>query len=137
MIAGRSVIAQQSGRFIAVHDENVEVAVVVEVAESAASADVARCDGRTALIAKLYKSPIALVAKDEAGIARRIFVIDAFQFWSHRSSDRENIRVAVVVEIDQACAPTCEAAFGSEPGTSGNVLEFSPAISNSPLPLSW
>src|SRR3984885_2666358 len=116
MIAGGSVVAQQSGRFIAVHDENVEVAVVVEVAERAAAADVARCDGRTALIAELYKSSIALVAKDKAGIARRIFVIDALQFWSHRSSDNENVRIAVVVEIDQAGTPTAETAFAAQSG---------------------
>src|ERR1019366_7856772 len=54
MIPPWSVVAQQRGRLIAVHDENVEVAVIVEVAEGASAAHVARCNGRTGLIAKLH-----------------------------------------------------------------------------------
>ena len=76
MIAWRSVIAQQCGRFVPVHDEDVEVAVVVKVAEGTTSADMARCDGWTRFVAEFNESPISLIAKDEAWIPRGIFGVD-------------------------------------------------------------
>jgi len=70
MIARWGIVAQQGGRLIPVHDENVQVPIIVEVAEGASAAHVARIDGGTGLIPKLPKSSILLVAENDARAAR-------------------------------------------------------------------
>src|ERR1035438_5029948 len=85
MIAGGSVIAQKRRGLIAVHDENVEVAIVVEVAEGASAAHVARCNGGTGLIAQFEESSIALVAEYQTRIAGGILGVDFFRSEEHTS----------------------------------------------------
>jgi hypothetical protein len=52
MIACWNVIAQQGGRLVPIHDEDIEVTVVVEVAEGTATADVPRRNGRPGFVAQ-------------------------------------------------------------------------------------
>src|SRR5580698_1337850 len=63
VVVGRSVIAQERGRLILIHDENVEVAVIVEVAECATAADVAGVEGGLGLFGDLYECSVTEIAK--------------------------------------------------------------------------
>src|SRR5450631_1306994 len=71
MITGGYVVAQQRGRLIAVHDENVEIAVIVEIAEGTPPAHMWRRDRGSGLFSEFDKSPISLAAENDARVTRR------------------------------------------------------------------
>ncbi len=51
MIASLQIVAQQRGRLVEIHNENVEITVVVEVSKRAAANRVRSQDSRPRLIA--------------------------------------------------------------------------------------
>jgi hypothetical protein len=61
-----SVVAQQGGRLILIHDDDVEVAVIVEIAEGTSAADVTDIDGRAGFVSHAGKGAVAAIAKEHA-----------------------------------------------------------------------
>ena len=59
MVSGGRIIAQKRRRFVAIHNDNVNVAVVVEVSEGSATALMLRGNARPGFIAQFHKSAIA------------------------------------------------------------------------------
>jgi hypothetical protein len=72
MVAGRSVVAQQRRRFIDVHDQDIHIAIVVEVAEGNAAAAVAGDDTGTSFRTQLSEGALASIAKQDAGSAESV-----------------------------------------------------------------
>ena len=67
VVSGGGVVAQQRRRLILIHHQDVEIAVVVEVAKSAAAAHVASIDRGSGIFAQFEKMPIRQIAKDDGG----------------------------------------------------------------------
>ena len=63
MISGRSIVAQQRGRLVHIHDEHVDVTVVVKVAKRRSTAHMDRFDAGAGLCAELNELAVALIAK--------------------------------------------------------------------------
>ena len=65
MLPARNVVAQQRWRFVQVDDENIYVAIVVEIAECAAAAAVLRDDPRPGFGRNLLETPVPEAAEDD------------------------------------------------------------------------
>ena len=130
VIAGRSIVSQQRRRLILIHDQNIHITVVVKIAKGASPTDMSRRNSGAGLFAELHKLPVSLIAKHEAWPAPRKLGVNRFQFRIHGSSNQQNVRESVVVQIDQAGAPTNEAALAGHAGVRGDVVKL-------PLPKLW
>jgi hypothetical protein len=71
-IGGRSIVAQQRRRLILIHDHDVEVTVVIEVAKGAAAAYMVRGNRRLRRVVEFDEGAVTLVAKENARSATRI-----------------------------------------------------------------
>ncbi len=79
-------------------------------------------------VAKLYKSSVALIAENQARIARRILCVHALQFGSHRSGHNEDVRITIVVQIRESRTPANKAPFCTQARPQSHVVEFAFAI---------
>src|SRR5258708_38256662 len=117
VIPGGCVVAQQGRRFVPVHDENVDVAVIVEVPKCAAPADKGLLDIGTNLAAvHVDEGPISLIPIQEPRISGLEFRTHAFQFRINGAVDHKNVGIAIIVEIRQPGSPADESTLGQEPG---------------------
>src|ERR1700686_684288 len=66
VIAGRRVIAQQGWRLIAIHNENIEVPIIIEVTQGAPAAHMRRRDPRTGLHSHLQEASVSVVTEKNA-----------------------------------------------------------------------
>ena len=124
MILPWGVIAQQGGRFMLVHDDHVEVAVIVKISEGASTADVTGIDRRAGLVSHSGKGAVAPVAEEHARAFVRKLRIDALDFRVDIPGDPEDVRIAIVVEVKDARAPTDILAFTGEAGGLCLVLKL-------------
>ena len=63
VVSRRSIVAQQRRRLVHIHDEHVDVAVVVKIAERRTPPHVDRLDAWTGLCAKLNELAVTLIAE--------------------------------------------------------------------------
>src|ERR1035438_6141610 len=91
VVARRRIVAQQGRRLVLIHYENIDIAVVVEVAESTSTAAMVCSQSRAPFIAYLRESPIAQIAKEYRLTACRKAAENTFQFGIDISGDIENI----------------------------------------------
>src|SRR5438132_10593699 len=124
MIASRHVVAQQGRWLITIHDQDVEVAIVIKVAEGGTATDMTCGDVRARLISKLGEGSVALITENQTWVARRILGIHSLKLGSNSARDNENVWVPVIVQVNQPCAPTAETAFGAEPRPQRNIFKF-------------
>ena len=124
MIARWRIVAKQRRRFILIHNQNVEVAVVVEVAERATPAHVALIERGLRAIRYFFKCSVSPVTEDNSRSFARVLGENRFKLRVDLPSDNENIWVAVVVEIEQARAPAYKAPLADEPSLRGDIFEF-------------
>ena len=128
VVAGRSVVAQQRRRLVDVHDQDIHIAVVVEVAKGNAAAAVAGNDTWTSLRTHFGEGAVTPIAKKDAGRAQRVPGRDAIQLRIDGAGRDEDVRVAVVVEVDQTCAEADVAGFVVKTGLSRPVVEVALAV---------
>src|SRR6202034_2235888 len=125
----RRIIAQQRRRLVAVHDEHIEIAVVVEIAKRATAASVMLKDRRANFRTHLNKRSIALIAKNNARAARRIFRgVEMFELGENGARHQQDVGVAIVVQIHHPNAPADEAAFGSQASRGSHIFKLALAI---------
>ena len=119
------VVAQQRRRLVVIDDQDVDVAIVVEVAEGAAAAGVQRLP-RPVPPRPVNSSncPLPRLRKTHARRRRS----RSLQFRIDAAGHPENIRVAVVVEVRDADAPADVARLDAEPGREGDVAEIALAV---------
>ena len=89
------------GRLVLVHDHDVEVAIVIEIPKSAASADVPGADRRPRFVADPGKGSIAPIAEQHAGPFVGEFWVDFLHFRVNVSRYPEDVRVAVIIEVER------------------------------------
>ena len=113
-----AVVAQQARRVVEVDDQEVEVAVVVEVAPGRAPADELLGEVGARPPGHVDEIPLAVVVRHHGSLA--VFVVGV-------AVGDEQVEVAVVVEVLKHRAPAgVLAADQGEPGGVGLVLEVSP-----------
>jgi len=66
MVPRRRTIAQERRRLIAIHDNDVDIAIIIEAPKSSSATLMLGGNGGPGLIAQFYKSAIVLVAEENA-----------------------------------------------------------------------
>ena len=106
VMIGRSVVPQQRRRLVLIHDHDVEIAIVIEVAEGAAATQWAPQARAGLRIIQLLESPIAQIAKDDARTSCGILRQHLLDVPDRPARDEKDVGPAVVVEVDEARCPS-------------------------------
>src|SRR5215470_16294446 len=122
------VVAQQGGRFVQVNDEDVHIAVIVEVPKSAAAATMRGGYSRAGSIRQLLKLPFSEIAK--YGARRFVGILRQFllHLRVHAACHHEQIGIAIVVEIDYPRPPADIARFHPNSRGASDIIEIRGAV---------
>src|SRR5579863_1893055 len=115
MLPAWEVVAQQRWWLVQVHGKNVNIAIVVEIAERATAAAVACDSARTSLGRNLFETSVSKTAEDDARPAIRL-VWSSLHLRINSASNPENVRGAIIVQVFDADTPADETGFAAEPG---------------------
>jgi hypothetical protein len=123
-----NVIAQQRRWFVQVDDENVDVAIVIEIAKGTSPAAVGCGNARASHFDELLKSLIAEIAKNHArrlvGILREL----TFNFGVNVTCNYKKVGVPIVIEIDDTGAPANVPGLDADASPPGHIVEVALAI---------
>ena len=106
MIRVAPVIAQQLGSGAIVADENIEIAVVVEVSNGRATADFWRNEVRSELIANVLENSSAVVSEHKLWLGIVRVGVIALNVVEHVAIRHKEVARAVVVIVKEARAET-------------------------------
>src|SRR5262245_31620085 len=120
-MAGVLIVTQQCGRLTHVHDENIDIAVIVDIAESSATAGMFFSYGCSAQIADIFETSIAKVAVRQAWVAILLRAID--QLGINMAVDLEDVKPSVVVQVGQRDTPANVLRVHSKAGLENDVLK--------------
>src|SRR5262245_49509869 len=127
-MAARNVVPEQRGWLVVVDDEDIYIAIIIEVAESATAAAMRRVDTRSGPTDQLLEPPISQIPEHHprrfVGGIRELFIhlrIDA-------ASHPENIRAAVVVQVRDAGAPAHKACLDTQAGAQRHISKIALAV---------
>src|ERR1700737_4970992 len=125
VLLDRRVVSQKRGRLIQVDDQNVQVAVIVEVSEGTSTAAVRHRDSFTSLRLQLFKSTVPQIAKQHSWSLVWILWQLAFDFRIDTAGNEEHVWVAVIVEVNDPRAPAGIPGFDSYLCKTGHFVEVS------------
>src|ERR1700687_414978 len=110
------------------HNQNVHVAIVVEIPKRTTPTRVCFRHSRTRFLSQLFERTISQVAKH--GPRALVWVLRqlALKFWVNIAGHDENIRMAVIVEINYGGPPTNVSGFDREERSASDFIEIPPAI---------
>src|SRR5262245_9189126 len=128
VVAAGDVITQQGRRLVLVVDEDVNIAIVVEIAKCKAAAGVGGLDSRTGLSDQFLEPGVTQVAEDHARSFERHRGELLLHLRINVTRHPEDVGVAVVVQVRDAGAPTDEAGLHGEARAHGHVAEAAPAV---------
>src|SRR6266850_1884537 len=105
VVFGAGIIAQERRRLVHVDDGDVDVSVVVEIAEGGASAAVRLSDGGPARRADVDKTSLAEIFVQNLSLFEGDVEPASVDFGEDVAVGHEDIGPAVVVEIEEAYSP--------------------------------
>src|ERR1035437_198624 len=124
VIGPANVIAQQRRRLVEIHHQDVDVAVVIEIAESHSPAAMRLGDAGPRQVAQFFEFAVSQIAKNHAGRLvggiRRLL----FHFGIDHAGGEEEVGKAVVVQVHDARAPTDVPGFHAEARADRYVAEI-------------
>ena len=124
VVSGRRVISQQRRWLILIHHQDVDIAVVVEIPECATTAAVMGCESGARFIANLCKSSVPQIAKEDWLAARGKTAEHTLEFGIDVPRNVENVWPAVIVEIENAIAPTDETSLRADARLDCHIVEI-------------
>src|ERR1035441_3417427 len=131
------VIAQQRRRLVEIDNQNVDVAVVIEIAESHSPAAMRLGDAGPRQTAQFFEFAVSQIAKNHAGRLvggiRRL----PLHFGIDHAGGEEEVGKSVVVQVHDAGAPTDVPGLHAEARADGYVAEIdrkSTRLNSSHLP---
>src|SRR5215469_15327149 len=128
VLFSRKIVPQKGGRFVHVDDEDIDVAIVVEIAKSAAAAGMRFGYSGTRLSRKFLESSVSQVTEKDARRSIRIIRELAFHFGVNAAGHNEQIRRPIIVEVKHTRPPTDEASLDSDFGSAGLVIKVALTI---------
>ena len=123
VVAAPSVVAEQGGRPVQVVHDHVHVAVVVEVPEGAAPAEVLGEDRRSRLRGDVLEPPVPQVAVEELGLPVLDVEVLVLDLGVHVAVRHQDVQPAVVVEVEEAHAEAHVLPGDAEAAPEARVLE--------------
>src|SRR5258706_3472339 len=106
VVFGAGIIAQERRRLVHVDNGDVDVSVVVEIAEGGASAAVGLSDGGPACGADVDEAPLAEILVQDFPLFEGDVEPAGVDFREDMSIGHEDVGPAVVVEIEETYSPS-------------------------------
>src|SRR5262245_36787377 len=123
VVIRRRIRPQQNRKIVDRVDHDVDVAIVVEIAERA-SATGSRFDKRPAdLLGDVFERALTLVLIEDFALRVAGLGGQLLDFGVDVAVDQEDVEPAVVVEIHEPAAPAEEARIDADAGGEGHVVE--------------
>ena len=127
VVAG-DVVTQQRGRFVEIDDEDIEVAIVIEVAERATAAGMYGRKPAATVVGGVDEFPIPEISEQHARTFIRVIRIKPFDFRVNVPGDVKQVGPGIVVEIHQADTPLHVPGHNAKAGRQRNVCEVTRPI---------
>src|SRR6266849_4887302 len=123
-----AIIAKKRRRLVHVNNDNVDVPIVVEVAECRSSAR-ARFSYRQAGVGSdINKAPVAEILVHNLSLFKSEVQLLGVYLGEDVAVGHENVRPAVIVEIEEAYTPSQVFRIPAHPGLQDSVVERSVAV---------
>jgi hypothetical protein len=128
VIGAAHVVAQQRGRLVQIHDQDIDVAIVIEIAEGHAAAGMRLGDAGPRQVAQFFEFAVSQIAKNHAGrFVGRVGRL-LLHFGIDHAGGEEQVGKAVVVQVHDAGAPADVARFHTQARADGDVAEIALAV---------
>src|SRR6202158_4920970 len=118
-----AVVLQQAGRVVAIVHQNFYRAIIVEVRGGHAVAIEGRSDARASIQGDIFELPVALVPVQHLALPEGGVQAVGIHLGIDVAISHEQVRPAVVVNVDKKCAPTEKLCVNAQSREIGNVGE--------------
>ena len=126
--AALDIVAQQRRGLVQIHDQDVDIPIVVKIAKGTAPTRMSQFDCRPGLRSDPLQPPLTEVAEHHIGGLEGVLRQLRFNLRVDVPGCVEDVRPAVVVKVHDARAPADVADFDRQAGLHGAVLEAPGAI---------
>ena len=116
MIAIPAVIAKEARRAIVVRDQDIQVAIVIEIGIGRTARDHRAQEGRTHAGADVFELPAAEIVKQQWGFGIADLGLHAPDFVFDMAVSREDIGVAIQIVIEKESAESQREQAGAAHG---------------------
>src|SRR5213593_2088905 len=123
IVLRRQIAAEKLGIIVDGIDYDVEVAVIVEIAEGAAARSNGNGDAGAGLAGDVGEAAVAEIFVEQLLLRVAGFGLELLDFGIDMAVADENVRPAVVVHIEEAAAPAEILRVRAEAGGKSGVLE--------------
>src|SRR5229473_3114309 len=127
IVAGARIAAQKLGKIVDGVDDDIEVAVIVEVAEGAAARGDRRGDARPGVVGNIIEAPVAQILVKQLALRVAGFGLELLDFRIDVAVANENVGPAVVVHVEKPAAPAEILGMLPEAALVSGVLEIGAA----------
>src|SRR5229473_2372588 len=124
IVAGARIAAQKLGKIVDGVDDDVEVAVIVKVAEGAAARGDRHRDTGARVVGSIVEAPVAQILVQQLALRVARFGFQLLDFRINMSIAEEDVRPAVIVHVEKAAAPAEILRMLAEAALVGAVLEI-------------
>src|SRR6266851_5470037 len=124
IVAGARIAAQKLGKIVDGVDDDVEIAVVVEVAEGAAARGDGRRDAGTGVVGNVVEAAVAEIFVKQLALRVAGFGLELLDLGIDVAVAEEDVRPAVVVHVKKTAAPAEILGVLAEAAQVGGVLEI-------------
>src|SRR6266849_3063979 len=125
---GAAIVAQKCGRLVHVDNGDVDVSIVVEIAEGGASAAVRLSHGGPACGADVDEAPLAKIFVQNLSFLEGDVEPARIDFGKHMAVGHEDVGPAIVVEIEETYSPSEILGVYAQAGLKDGVVEGAVAI---------
>src|SRR5260370_2144434 len=124
IVAGAGIAAQKLGEIVDGVDDNVETAVIVEVAEGATSGGHGNGDAGTGVVRDVAKAAIAQIFVEQLALGVAGFGLELLDFGIDVAVADENVGLAVVVHVEKAATPAEVLSVPAEAGLKSGIFKI-------------
>src|SRR5258708_37517716 len=124
MLVRGGIIAHEGRGLVAIHDDDVQIAVIVEVSEGATAAGVQCSHSWASFVAQLFKPPIPQIAKNNARALVRKLRKGFLYVGVDVSCNQKDVRVAIIIKVHDSCTPANKTSFFADAGRQGHVIKL-------------
>src|SRR5882757_2025959 len=128
VVFGAAIVAEERGRLVHVDDGDVDVSVVVKIAEGGASAAVGLSDSGPARRADVDETPLAKISVQDLSLLEGDVEPAGVDFRENMSVGHEDVGPAVVVEIEETYSPSEIFGVYAESGLKDGVVVRAVAV---------
>src|SRR5919197_1739837 len=117
------IISQERRGLVDIRDQDVEIAIIIEISKRSATAGVRLGNARAGSVEEFLEAPTSQVSKEYPRSLVRKFRMFPLHLGEDASCYPEQVRQAIIIKIHDSITPTHIARLHTESATHGDVVE--------------